>query len=145
VAVIHCQRHQKGDATIAWGNQKADREAKQAALMRGPAPIALTTALFPCPLAEWDPQYTSQEQAWFKTEEGIFYWTDGGNLLMATSPFLSHWFPHLLSSSVKEPIQCEQPLRPSWPSTFMSPSSAASVRRYAKDIAYVPKTIPGRD
>jgi hypothetical protein len=29
-------------------------------------------ALFPCPLAEWDPQYTPQEQAWFKSEEGNF-------------------------------------------------------------------------
>jgi hypothetical protein len=30
------------------------------------------TVLFPCPLAEWDPWYTPQEQAWLKTEEGIF-------------------------------------------------------------------------
>jgi hypothetical protein len=29
-------------------------------------------ALFPCPLAEWDPRYTPQEQAWFRTEEGNF-------------------------------------------------------------------------
>jgi hypothetical protein len=33
-------------------------------------------ALFPCPLAEWDPQYTPQEQAWFKMEERNFL-TDG--------------------------------------------------------------------
>jgi hypothetical protein len=65
-------RHQKGDTTVAWGNQKADREAKQAPLMRGPAPTALTTALFPCLLTKWDPRYTPQEQEWFKTEEGNF-------------------------------------------------------------------------
>jgi hypothetical protein len=29
-------------------------------------------ALFPYPLAEWDPRYTPQNQAWFKTEEGNF-------------------------------------------------------------------------
>jgi hypothetical protein len=72
VAFINCQGHQKGDATIAPGNQKADKEAKHVALTKGPAPAVLTAALFPCPLAEWDPQYTPQEQAWFKTEEGNF-------------------------------------------------------------------------
>jgi hypothetical protein len=35
VAVLHCQGHQKGDATIAHGNWKVDREAKQVALTRG--------------------------------------------------------------------------------------------------------------
>jgi hypothetical protein len=29
-------------------------------------------ALFPCPLAEWDPWDTQQEQVWFKTEKGNF-------------------------------------------------------------------------
>jgi hypothetical protein len=71
VAVIHCRGHQKGDATIAWGSQKADKEVKQTAFMRGLTPTALTTALFPCPLAEWDQKYT-QEQTWFKTEKGSF-------------------------------------------------------------------------
>jgi hypothetical protein len=71
MAGVHCQGHQKGDATIAWGNQKADKKAKQMAPMRGPAPTVLTAALFPCPLAEWDARYT-QEQAWFKTKEGNF-------------------------------------------------------------------------
>jgi hypothetical protein len=65
-------RAPEGDATIAQGNQKADKEAKQVALTRGPAPAVLTGALFPCPSAEWDPWYTPQEQAWFKTEEGNF-------------------------------------------------------------------------
>jgi hypothetical protein len=72
VAVIHCQGHQKGDATIAWGNEKTDREAKQTALTRGPSPTALISALFPCPLAEWDPRSTPQEQSWLKIEEGNF-------------------------------------------------------------------------
>jgi hypothetical protein len=40
--------------------------------MSGPAPTVLTAVLFPCPLAEWDPWYTPQEQAWFKTEQGNF-------------------------------------------------------------------------
>jgi hypothetical protein len=62
----------EGDATIAWRNWKADKEVKQAAFMRGPAPAILMVTLFLCPLPEWDPQYTPQEQAWFKTEEGNF-------------------------------------------------------------------------
>jgi hypothetical protein len=28
--------------------------------------------LFPCSLSEWDLWYASQDQAWFKTEEGNF-------------------------------------------------------------------------
>jgi hypothetical protein len=43
-AIMHCRGHQKGDAAIARGNQKADREAKQAALTRGPAPTVLAAA-----------------------------------------------------------------------------------------------------
>jgi hypothetical protein len=54
-------RNQKGNVTFAWGNPKADREAKQ---------VAVAAALLPCPLAKWDPWYTTQEQAWLKTEEG---------------------------------------------------------------------------
>jgi hypothetical protein len=48
VAVKHCRRHQKGDAVIARGNRRAERETKQAALMREPATTALTVALLPC-------------------------------------------------------------------------------------------------
>jgi ribonuclease HI len=76
VAVICCRGHQKEDATFAQGNQKVDKEAKQVAFMRGPAPTVLMAALFPCPLAEWDPWYTPQKQAWFRNEEGIFYQMD---------------------------------------------------------------------
>jgi hypothetical protein len=42
------------------------------AFTKEPAPTVLTAALFPCPLAEWDPWYTPQEKAWIKTEEGDF-------------------------------------------------------------------------
>jgi ribonuclease HI len=38
VAVIHCKGYQKVDATIAQGNWKADKEAKQASFTRAPAP-----------------------------------------------------------------------------------------------------------
>jgi hypothetical protein len=72
VAFILYQGHQKREAAIALGNQKADKEAKQAALTRGPTPTVLMAALFPGPLAEWDPQYIPQEQVWFKTEERNF-------------------------------------------------------------------------
>jgi hypothetical protein len=40
--------------------------------MREQAPTSLTAALFPCLLAEWEPWYTPQEQAWSKTEKGSF-------------------------------------------------------------------------
>jgi ribonuclease HI len=89
VAIMHCQGHQKGDATIAQGNRKADREAKQVAFMRIPAPAVLTVALFPCPLAEWDPWYSPQEWSRFKTEEGNFlpngWWKFTDNLLVSLS------------------------------------------------------------
>jgi hypothetical protein len=63
VVVIHSTVHQKGEATIAWGNQKAERESEQEVLMRGPVLSVLTAALFPYSLAEWNPWYTPQEQA----------------------------------------------------------------------------------
>jgi hypothetical protein len=63
-------------------------EAKQVAFTRGPAPIVLIAALFPCPLNEWDPWHTPQEQVWFKTEGEIFYQKDGGSLLMAALTYL---------------------------------------------------------
>jgi hypothetical protein len=111
--------------TIAEENQKADREAKQAALTRGPAPTALMAALFPYPLTEWDPQYTPKNRLGLRQRREIFYQMDGGSLLMATLPSLSHWLLHLSGSSIKELIQCEEPLSPPWPSTFMPPNSPA--------------------
>jgi ribonuclease HI len=71
LAVIYRQGHEKGDGTITWGNQKADRD-QTSGPHKGPSPTVLTAALFPCLLAEWDTWYTPQEQAWFKTEEGNF-------------------------------------------------------------------------
>jgi hypothetical protein len=62
----------RGNKTLAWGNLKANRETKHTALMREPAPTALTAALFLCPLIEWDPKCMPSQQAWFKTEEGNF-------------------------------------------------------------------------
>jgi hypothetical protein len=32
-----------------------------------------------------------------KVKEEIFYWMEGGSLLIATLPYLSHWVPHLSS------------------------------------------------
>jgi hypothetical protein len=64
--------HQKWETTPVQGNWKADRKVKWAALTGGQTSTSLTAALFPSPLATWDPWYLSQEQAWFKTEEGNF-------------------------------------------------------------------------
>jgi hypothetical protein len=58
--------------TAVWGNQKADREAKQAALTVGQISASLIAALFLCPLSESDLQYTAQKQAWFESERGNF-------------------------------------------------------------------------
>jgi hypothetical protein len=44
---------------------------------------SLAAALFLCPLSEWDPWHTSQEQAWFETKrenflpDGWWKFTDG--------------------------------------------------------------------
>jgi hypothetical protein len=85
--------------------------------MRGPS-LAVLMALFPCSLAKWDPWCTPQEQAWFKTEKGHFLpdrWWKFADGHIDISESL-----HLSSSSMKELIQGEQPLRPPWPSIFMS-------------------------
>jgi hypothetical protein len=65
-------RAPEGRYNNCLGKWKADRGAKQVALTGKPAPTVLMADLFPCPLAEWDPQYTSQGRAWFKTEKGNF-------------------------------------------------------------------------
>jgi hypothetical protein len=73
LAVIHCRGHQKRNATIAQGNWKADKEAKQVALMRGPAPTVLRAA----------PQLNGIHGTQHKNRLGlrlrreIFYRTDG--------------------------------------------------------------------
>jgi hypothetical protein len=69
---MNCWGHQKEETIAVWGNWKVDREAKWAALTEGQTSAALTAALFPCPLTEVYPWYTSQEQAWFETEGGSF-------------------------------------------------------------------------
>jgi hypothetical protein len=80
---MHCWGHQKGEITAVWGYQKTDRKAKQTAFIGGQTSVSLASALFLCPLSEWDPWHTSQEQAWFETEGENFlpyrWWkfTDG--------------------------------------------------------------------
>jgi hypothetical protein len=80
---------------FSWGNWKADKEAKKVALTRGPAPSLLMAALFPCPLAEWEPWYTPQEQVWFKTEEGNYLpngWWNFVNVCIAIPELLAPKF-----------------------------------------------------
>lgn len=72
VAVMYCRGHQKGDTVTARGSRKADRKAKLVASKRVTEPTTLTDALFPTPLAEWDPKYSQHEDAWFKTENGSY-------------------------------------------------------------------------
>jgi hypothetical protein len=77
---LHYQGHQKGEKTAGQENQKADTKATWAG---GQTSASLAAALLLCPLCEWDPWYTSQEQAGFETEGKIFlpdgWWkfTDG--------------------------------------------------------------------
>jgi hypothetical protein len=91
-----------GETTAVWGNGKADRKAKQAALTGGQTSASLAAALFLCSLSEWNPWYTSQDRLGLRLKEKIFYQTDGGSVLMATVSYLSHWLPHLSNSSMKE-------------------------------------------
>jgi hypothetical protein len=113
-------RAPKGDAQ---GNWKADREVKQAAFMRGPAPTALTSALFPCPLAEWDPQYTPQEQDWFKTEEGNFllnsWWKFADGCITIPESLAPTFVKQFHDRTHARKTALETP----WSSSFMSPSS----------------------
>jgi hypothetical protein len=51
--------------------------------------------LFPCPLAEWDPHYIPQEQAWFKTEERNYLldgWWKFADGFIAITEFLALTF-----------------------------------------------------
>ena len=60
VAVIHCRGHQKGTPQISQGNNRADREAKKAALM----PItemALIPSLTPSSII---PRYSTFKENW---------------------------------------------------------------------------------
>ena len=67
VAVMHCQGQQRRDTMAAQENCKADQEAKLAASKGTAESEALTTTLFPNPLAEWDPNYSQHESTWLKT------------------------------------------------------------------------------
>jgi hypothetical protein len=57
---------------LSGETKKLIGKPKQAAFIGGQTSTSLMTALFPCPLSEWDPWYTLQEQAWLKTEGGNF-------------------------------------------------------------------------
>ena len=72
LAVMHCREHQRGDTTTACGNHKADLEAKLLASKGTVESTVLTAALFPSPLAEWDPNYSHHESTLFKTENGSY-------------------------------------------------------------------------
>ena len=61
----------------------ADQEAKLAASKGTAESVALTSALFPSPLAEWDPNYSQHESTWFKTENEATSLVDDGNLKTA--------------------------------------------------------------
>jgi hypothetical protein len=76
--------------TAVWGNLKVDREAKQAAFTGRQSSASLAASLFSCPLSEWDPLYTSQHSLGLRLKKEIFYQMDGGSLLMAALPYLSH-------------------------------------------------------
>jgi hypothetical protein len=77
----------------------------------------LTAALFPCSLAEWDPWYTSQKQAQFKTEGEIFllgkWWKFADSHIAIPEP-LSPTFV----KQFHEGTQGRQLSRPPWPSIF---------------------------
>ena len=81
VAVLHCQGDQRRDTTAAQGNHKADREAKPAASKETES-AALAAALFPSPLAEWDPNYNMTVPVLRLKMEATSQ-VDGGNLKIA--------------------------------------------------------------
>ena len=79
---MHCQGQQKGDTMAAQGNHKADREAKLAVSKETAESAALTAALFPSPLAEWDPNYNMTVPLLRLKMEATSQ-VDGGNLKTA--------------------------------------------------------------
>jgi hypothetical protein len=109
--------------TAVQGNQKADRKAKRAALTEGQTSASLAAALFPAPYLNGTHSILHKNRLGLRMKEEIFYQTDVGSLLMAALPYLSHWLPHLSSSSMEELTQGRQLSGPPWPSIFMTPSS----------------------
>ena len=53
-------------------NHRAHQEAKLAGSKGTIEPVALTIALFPTLLSEWDPNYSQHESTWFQTEKGNY-------------------------------------------------------------------------
>jgi hypothetical protein len=81
VAVMHCWGHQRG-------NQKADREAKQATLTGGQTSTSLTAALFPCPFGTHSAHHKNRLGLRLRRE--IFYLANGGSLPSAVLQFQNH-------------------------------------------------------
>jgi hypothetical protein len=67
-----------------------------------------------------------------RLKEENFYWTDGGSLLMVALPYLTHWLPHLLSSSTKVFTQGGQLLRSLGPAFLCPKLSSISKTEYER-------------
>jgi hypothetical protein len=142
VVVLHCWGHQKSETSTVQGNQKADREAKWTAHTGRQTSTSLTAASFPCPLSEWDPWYTPQEQAWFKTEEvnvlpSRWWKFADGRILIPESESLA---PTFVKQFHEGTHSRQTAFKITLAQHFMSPSSPA----YVTGAVCVPKIIPNK-
>jgi hypothetical protein len=79
-----------------------------------------------------------------RLKEEIFYRMDGGSLLMAALPYLSHWLPHLSGSSMKELTQGRQLSRPLGPAFLCSQALQLQHKTVCESAVCVPETIPDK-
>jgi hypothetical protein len=144
---MHCRGNQKEETTAVWGKWKADKGAKWSSLTAGQTSASLAAALFPCSLSEWDPWYTSQEQAWFETEGGNFllyrWWrfTDG---CIAIPESLA---PTFVKQFHKGTHSGKTALETTLPQHFYVPKFFIISKTVVKGTVCVSETIPnkGRD
>ena len=81
IACIHCRGHQKGEAEIIRGNNRADMAAKQVA--EGGDRLQTSLLLVPPDPNSYTPIYTPEEGekplrwGYFKSPEGLLWWRSG--------------------------------------------------------------------
>jgi hypothetical protein len=101
-------------------------------------------ALFPCPLAEWASQYTPQEQAWFKTEEGNFLlggWWKFSDGCIAIPESLA---PTFVKQFHEGTHSGQTALETTLAQHFYVPKLSSIRRQNVRDVSYVPKITPGK-
>jgi hypothetical protein len=138
VAVMHHWGHQRGKMTIVWGSQEADWEVKWTAFIGGQKSASLTAAFFLCPLSEWDPWYTLQEQALFENEGGRNLWGRCWKFTYSHIAIQEYLAPTFVKPFHEGTHSGQKALKTTLTQHFYVPKLSS----ISKTVVCVPKTIP---